>query len=266
MPKFVPLSRTLHGNKTWKRAPDYRFAAKVPVVPIVAQEVAAASSEMPLGFVGTGQAFELVALVSRRADENLYVAPDGAWLVKYVPALLRAHPFRLLRPKGSEKMVLCIDEDSDRVKDGAGEEIFFDDGDKPAKAVREVLRLLEAVERNRHATSLAVQALAQAGVIVSWEIKIREGDKDVPVKGFHRIDEGALAGLDDAAFLKLRAAAALPLAYGQLISMHQLATLARLVEFRKRLEKARSKSKLDKLTREQVNEMFQLDDDTIRFK
>ena len=46
-------------------------------------------------------------------------------------------------------MVLCVDEDSDRVKDGAGEEIFFDDGDKPAKAVREVLRLLEAVEKNR---------------------------------------------------------------------------------------------------------------------
>ena len=77
MPKFVPLSRQLHGDKTWKRAPDYRFAAKVPVVPIVAQEVAAASSEMPLGFVKTGELFELVALVSRRADENLSSRPTA---------------------------------------------------------------------------------------------------------------------------------------------------------------------------------------------
>ena len=111
-----------------------------------------------------------------------------------------------------------------------------------------------------------MQAPAQAGLIVPWEIKIRDGDKDVPVKGFHRIDEAALNALDDAAFLKLRAAGALALAYGQLISMHQLATLSRLIAFRQHLEKARSKSKLDKLTREQVNEMFQLDDDTIRFK
>src|SRR5262245_61844491 len=96
-PKFVPLNRKMHGDKTWKRGQDYRFAASDQAVPIVAHEVAAASSELPLGFVRMGEAFELAALVSRRAGENLYVASDGTWLVNYVPAILRAHPFRLLR-------------------------------------------------------------------------------------------------------------------------------------------------------------------------
>lgn len=265
MPKFVPLSPKQHGNKTWKRDPNYHFAAKEQVVPIVAQEVAPASSEMPLGFVKRGDTFDLVALVSWQANENLYVGPDGTWLVKYVPALLRAHPFLLVRPKGHEQLVLCVDEDSDRVKDGAGEEIFFDESEKPSKAVTEVFKLLEAVEKNRQATALAVHALAETSLIVPWEIKTRAGDKDVPIKGLYRIDEVALNALDDAGFLKLRHAAALPLAYGQLISMYQLATLGRLIEFRKRLANPKP-DKLSKLSKQQVSEIFKLDDDTIRFK
>jgi hypothetical protein len=261
MPKLVALSPKLHGEKTWKRAPDYRFAGKARFVTIVASEIGLASSDMPLGFLKTGNAFELAALVSWRSNENLYIAPNGTWLGKYTPATLRAHPFRLLRPKGEEKMVLCVDEESDRVKDGAGEEIFFDEKQRPSKAVREVLSLCEAIERSRHITALAVQALAHAGLIVPWEPKSRDGPKDFSTKGFYKIDEVALNRLDNEVFLKLRSAGALPIAYGQIFSTHQLASLRRLLDLRNHM----NKSKLGAVTKEQVQEMFNLKDDLIRF-
>ena len=71
-------------------------------------------------------------------------------------------------------MVLCVDEQSNLVVDGssAGEE-FFDAQGNPAPVLKPAFDAAMALERNRKSTELAVEALAQAGVIRPWEIKVK---------------------------------------------------------------------------------------------
>jgi len=84
------------------------------------------------------------------------------------------------------------------------------------------------VERNRKVTDLAVAALAQADVIQPWPIKLKTDQGEQAVGGLHRVDETALRALPDEGFLKLRKAAALPIAYAQMLSVGQLGVFALL--------------------------------------
>ena len=65
---------------------------------------------------------------------------------------------------------------------------------------------------------MAVSALAEAGVIQPWPIRIAAEENQREIGGLNRIDEAALNALSDDAFLKLRKSLALPIAYAQMLS------------------------------------------------
>jgi hypothetical protein len=231
MVKFVPLSRQQHGDKTWKRPDTYQFAAHEALAPLVGREAGTAAVNMPMAFTKEGEGYQLVALLSFAPKTNLFVNDDGKWVGSYIPATFRSYPFRLLRVDGQDKMVLCIDEESEFIKDGPGDEIFFDGGNQASKAVTQIGEFLTQLEQSRQATAFAVGALAEAGVVAPWPIKVKTADKETPVTGVYRIDEKALNKLDTEQFEKLRKVGAVPLAYAQLISMARLEVLQRLAEF-----------------------------------
>ena len=109
MPKYVVLNRSQHALKTWKRAENYKFAARSHLVPLVIQDATAAAAEMPIGLARLEQGFQLVALLSFNSDENAFVGPDGKWLMRYIPSTLRGHPFLMARPPSSDLIALCVD-------------------------------------------------------------------------------------------------------------------------------------------------------------
>lgn len=242
MTKFVPLSRQQHGDKSWQRPQTYSFAAHETVVPIVGLELAMAATNMPLGFVKLGKEFQLVALLSCRPEHNLFTGPDGRWLGTYIPAMLRTYPFRMARQEGSDRMVLCVDEESGLVGD-VGEEILFDEGGEPSKSVKDTLKFVEQLEKSRLSTDIAVKALTDAKLIVPWEIKVKQGEQDVPVSGVFKVDEAKLNALPDVTILALRKANALPIAYAQIISMARLEVLGRLAEHYEKLAKSGEQGK-----------------------
>jgi hypothetical protein len=125
--------------------------------------------------------------------------------------------------------VLCVDEDSGLVVEGnaAGEDFFAQDGNIPP-ALKTLLDLLMQVDSSRRATDLAVSALAEAGVIAPWPIKLETEQGEKAISGLHRIDEAALLALSDDVFLKVRTA--LPIAYGQLLSVGQLGIFEQLAK------------------------------------
>lgn len=243
MPRFVPLSRKSHAGKTWIRPQTYGFASRQPIVPVVGLELTTAAVNMPLGFVRQGDDYHLSGLLSFQSDSNLFVGPDGRWVGAYTPAVLRSHPFRLMRQEGSENMVLCVDEASDLVRDDTDGESFFQEDGKPSGPVSQIADFLQQFEASRLATDLAVKALAQAGVITPWEIKVRTGDRELPLAGFFRIDETKLNALDDQAYLGLRKAGGIGLAYSQIISMSRLEVLGRLAEHHEKVAQARQQAK-----------------------
>jgi hypothetical protein len=140
-----------------------------------------------------------------------------------------------LRAPQSDQYSLFVDEEAQSLPDAAlSTELFYDaDGDLSA-ATKGVMDALTQFEQHRLMTVAAVAALAAEGVICPWPLKIRDGDQERAVGGLHRVDEVALGKLSDEAFLRLRKAGALVVAYAQLMSMGHLAMFSQLQELQQR--------------------------------
>jgi len=231
MPQFAFVNRERHGQKKWLRFNGFGFAATDAVVPLVGAELARAALAMPCAFLEQSGRYTLVAVLSLTPGRNMFVDPGGRWLGAYVPAWFRAHPFRMFPQQGTDQSALCVDEESGLVVEhGAAGEEFFDADGNPSPALKPILALLTEVERSRRVTDLAVGALAQAGVIQPWQIKLRTDRGEQAISGLHRINEAALDALPDDVFLKLRTTSALPVAYAQLLSTGQLGIFAHLAK------------------------------------
>jgi hypothetical protein len=245
MPQFSAVSRERHAGKAWRHYTSYGFAAGDAVLPLAASELAKAVMAMPVAFVRQDDRYVLMAVLSLTPGRNLFVAPDGRWLGEYVPMVLRGYPFRLLRPKGAEQSILCVDEQSGLVFDAGHNEAFFTDDGALADTLKQVLTFLGHLERNHATTDLAVAALADAGVIEPWTLMPNSSGTNTPVTGLHRIAEDRFNALDDEAVLTLRRAGALPIAYMQMLSMQQTKVLKRLTEIHEqhaRAEAARAEA------------------------
>ena len=238
MGKFIPVSKTEHAGKAWRKPANYSFVTAQPILPLVSVEFSRAAVSMPIAFVAAEGRYVPVAMMSPIAGRNLFIGPSGQWLGTYMPAALAGYPFRFSKVEGKAELVLCIDEDS-IAPNGVGESFFDSDGNlsPPVKAVME---LLKPVESARAFTENAMAALAQAGLFQPWAITISvegapAGTEVPPLKDLHRIDEAALNALDDESFLRLRKSSALPLAYLQLLSMGHTSLFPQLIELQKRL-------------------------------
>jgi SapC len=259
--KYAIVSPERHGRKKWLRLQSYAFAAAAAVAPVVADELTRAALSMPLAFTEHAGRHTLVAVLSLVPERNLFVAPDGRWLGSHVPAWFRGYPFRLLAPKGTDRPVLSVDEESGLVVDGGSNgEQFFDPEGNLSPALKQVLEFWGAVERSHATTDLAVQALTQACVIRPWDIKVRAEEGQRAIAGLHQIDESAIRALSDDAFLKLRRASALPIAYAQLLSGGQLGVFEQLARVQKQLAPAPPRA-----MPESLDSLFLPGDDTIRF-
>ena len=253
MPKYVALSRSEHSSRTWRRAEGYKFAERDQTVAIVAQETSAACCEMPLGFIRQGDVFELAALLAFNPGDNAYVAPDGRWMMRYIPMALRGHPFHHVRNPVTGQAILCVDEESECLR--GGNEGFFTADGTPSEAVQEVMKFQAFLDAARSQTKAAVAALAGANVLVPWEIAFRSGQEVRPLVGFLRIDKDALERIDDKTFLELREEGAIEIAYHQLASMHQLSTVERLSEIKERVRAGGNA----KVTQNQMDEFLKSD-------
>ncbi len=229
MTNLVAITSDRHGSKGWRLPGGFIFAAHETIVPLAGAEFARAALEMPIAFIEVSGAYVPVGLMSPIAGRNFFIGPHGQWLGTYVPSALRAYPFALRRIDGSGEAILCIDEDSGLLTENDGTvQGFFNADGTPSEASKSILYFLSQIERDRAATAAAVAALRDAGVIEPWPLATRIEGQVTPLSGLYRISEAAMNALDDAAFLELRKAGALPLAYLHLLSMIQLSVFERL--------------------------------------
>jgi hypothetical protein len=257
MANIVPISNSRHAGKAWRRPANFAFAAAQSVAPLVGPEFGRVALSMPIAFIEQAGQYRPVAVMSPLSGRNLFIGPAGQWLGEYVPAGLRSYPFRLGRLDGGEEVALCIDEESGLVVDAEeGAEAFFDAEGTLSAASKAMLDFLAAMEHARMSTDLAVTALAEAGLIEPWPLQVKTGtDSTQPVRGLYRINEAALNALDDAAFLKLRKTAGLPLAYSQLLSVGQMGIFERLSLTQQQLAQAHQQPQPPKIS--SLDEIFE---------
>jgi len=80
-------------------------------------------------------------------------------------------------------------------------------------------------------------------VIQPWDLSLSVGEEKLPLRGLYRVDQAKLDALNGEAFLKLRAASSLPLAYLQLVSMQTVGAFRQLAALQKQLATVPSEPK-----------------------
>ncbi len=250
------VTRDRFGGKFWRRYNSYAFAASSHLTPLVAAELPRALQALPLAFIKQGERFVLLGVLSLTPGQNLYVNQKGQWLGSYIPSSFRSYPFRLARAEGRDDLILCVEKDSGLISGTEGEPFFQENGEL-SESLTGVLDFLKKVEQNRSATERAVSALAEAGLMTEWPLKIKVEGTERPVSGLYMINESKLDSLDDQAFLKLRRSQSLPIAYAQLFSRGNIAMLEKLAGARGR-EMAQGPDEAD------IEKLF-WGDDLIRF-
>ena len=211
-------------GKAWHPPVDASFAAQQALLPLHAGELAKAAATMPLALMKEGREWRLVGVCGIETGHNLFIK-DGKWLGNYRPAWLSTWPLAVVTV--GEKGIVTFDRDSGLLAEESAGEPFFDVQGQMTEAVSTRVEALKAAHLKQQATQKAIAALMKAKVIVPWPQAIKD-QLGLSIDGLHMIDERALAGLDDEAFLALRKAQALPIAYAVNLSIPQTHLLARL--------------------------------------
>lgn len=224
-----PITRERHATKKWLPFPDLGFAAHVAVTPLVIAEVLAAARAFPLGFLDLNGRPCLEAILGLKPDRNLFVGPDGRWLGQHLPASFRSYPFSLGR--AGQTVALCVDEASGLVRDLAvGEDgaPFFDPDGQASAPTRAMLDQLAEARKGFEVTERATAAIVECGLLEPWPINYKDDGVDRRIDGISRISETALNALPADDLTALRDSGGLAVAYCQLFSMGNLATLGQL--------------------------------------
>ena len=229
MPNYHAISIERHANKRWDRLSNYAFAAAEPVIALTAAELSKAIMSMPVAFIAQGETYVPAAVLGVQSGNNLFVAPDGRWVGRYIPAAFRAYPFLLAAtPEGQH--VLCIDEGSDRFTLGPAGEHFFNDDGQPTQAVLDILNSLTQIEQSRVVTAAACAVLQKHELIRPWPITLKTDSGEQQIAGLFQVDEVALNKLSAETLLEVSQAGGLPIAYCQLLSMQHLPMLGQLIK------------------------------------
>lgn len=211
-------------NKTWHPPSDLAFAQHQALLPLHAGELGKAAASMPLAMMKEGREWRLVGVCGIEPGHNLFIK-QGKWLGNYRPQWLATHPFEIVTV--GEKGFVTFDRDSG-LEDpyGAGQP-FFDEQGEMREEVATRVEALKAAHRKHQVTQKALQALASAKVLMPWPETLQR-QLGLAIDGIYMIDEKALSQLDETAFLALRSAQALSIAYALNLSIPQTHLLARL--------------------------------------
>ena len=224
--KVVSLNSETHKDLRIKPQSGYGYAAKTNSVPLVALEFADAGRDYPIAFVKSGDgAFLPVALLGLRENENLFVADDGRWDARYIPAFVRRYPF-VPADVGQGEVVICIDEAAQCLSRDKGNLIF--EGGKPGPHLENMLALMRDYQAQAQRTQEFSKRLQDSDLLVESNAQAQLPDgSSFRLNGLFVVDEKRLQGLDKDKAYALFTTGELGLIYAHLLS---LGNLQRLVE------------------------------------
>jgi hypothetical protein len=229
MSDWVQVDFVSHADARWRRRQDFYFAKDFKVAPVMLEELPALLMGYLLCFVERGQGFCPAVLLGRGEGNSFYVNGEGKWLSDYVPACLRGFPFAL---GGEGKKRALFIHDAHLTTDEVAPRLFSSEGvlDDQVQALGDYLAKYDHFLAQ---TEKAATCLATLGLIEPWPLTGKEvGLTTVSnFDGLYRVSEEKLGSLSVAEFDQLRQSGALPLVYGQLFSMKQMALMARRKSF-----------------------------------
>jgi hypothetical protein len=229
MPVFT-LNATRHAKARLRPQADMAHAERQNHARLGLSEVGVAATDYPLFLMKHAQTgrFTLCALFALEGERSWYML-SGGWQATYLPEALLRHPFFLAPPEDTDAVLgLAVEESSPRLHDREGDALFGADGQPTATATR----VADKLSRHRDdldAAAAFTAALAAEAVIRPLSLRLRFADgRENQVEGLYGIGADALAGLPDAAVLRLHRAGHLQAAHVMMASANQLYRLQQL--------------------------------------
>ena len=218
--KVVALHKEGHAKTKINTQNLFQHIANEHMLPVVVHEFVVAGAEFPIVFVKdqSGENFQPVVLLGLSAQQNL-VIKEGKWDGMYVPRVARNYPLVLVQEQpGSDRLIVAIDESSERVNDTEGFPLFNDDGTESEYLVARKQQMADFVDFSQitHNFTLKMQEL---GLIKEQVLTVTINEEKRNINGINMIDDKALNELSDETFLELRKLGYLTAIYAHLMSL-----------------------------------------------
>ncbi len=197
---------------------------------VVPQEFRRLACEYPILFRHdpAGKSFSALALLGFEEGENLFLEGDQ-WRATLRPLSIAIRPFLVGRPRedGAPGQV-HIDLDHPRASTTGEGTLVFDETGRPTPFLEEVAAMLGALDEGYRASGAFFAALDRYDLIepFAMDVAMPDGGQHRLV-GYHLINEDKLAALEPGALAELHRDGHLLPAYAALISLGNLAKLAR---------------------------------------
>ncbi len=226
--KAVPVSLERHRDWSVKVGKDYSFARRVNSVPLLLAEFQNAASEYAAVFTESGDVVMPAVVLGIRDDENLFLAEDGGWRGKYLPAFIRRYPFVFSSNDDGTTFTLCIDEDfSGCNQDGRGERLFDSDGER-TQYLETMLRFLQAFQVEFQRTQAFCTKLKELDLLEPMQAQMTLGSGEhVGLAGFMAVNRDKMNALSGDQLESLARAQVLEQIFAHLFS---LKNFSRMVE------------------------------------
>jgi hypothetical protein len=244
----VPVSKAKHANWSVDSGTDYGFSRNVNAVPLMAVEFPNAAAEYAIVFAGTGEEVMPAVVLGVREQENLYLAKEGAWSARYIPAFVRRYPFVFSSSDDGRNFTLCIDEAYKGLnQEGRGERLFDDQG-KQTPYVDNVLKFLQQYQLEFRRTQAYCRKLRELTLLAPMraQLALASGER-VALSGFMAVERARLKTLSPDRIADLARTDELELIYAHLQSLRNFgvvrermggaATVAAAAENKERDEK-----------------------------
>lgn len=205
----VAIDRQQHLRACLKSAAlRYDRTAGMNAIFVTAVEFIDVAREYPIFFVEAGTADDgrrevaPMAVLGLAKGENLMLRPDGGWDARYVPALLRAYPFGLVRTD-AQNYVVVVDAKADALSDSEGERLF-DDAGTPTPMLDGRRQFVEQIEEGAQRTRLFCRRLLELDLLQGkrFDATLPDG-RTLTVDGFLSLDEEKFAALPEATLAEL---------------------------------------------------------------
>ncbi|MBC5783687.1 SapC family protein [Ramlibacter sp. USB13] len=221
----VPVSNGRHGKWSVDVGADFGFSRNVNSVPLAAVEFPAAAAEYVIIFAGTGDVVTPAVLLGVREEENLYLADDGGWKARYVPAFLRRYPFVFSSRDEGKTFTLCIDESYTGFnQDGRGQPLYDAKTEKPSQYTQNVLKFLQQYQVESQRTQAFCRKLKELNLLepMRAQISLASGER-IALGGFMAVDRARLKTLASDKVAELLKSDELELIFAHLQSMRNFA-------------------------------------------
>lgn len=218
---LVPLSSIDHADYHARSLDTAEFLVGQHAIPLTSDEFVSASRYFPIVF-SSGENPVPLALMGLNEGVNIFVDDQGKLINPvYVPAYVRRYPFMLARLNpDSEDLSLCFDPTSPAIGKFEEGDALFAEG-QPTEPVNSVLEFCRTFEEAGQRTSMFVEELKKADLLMDGEVAIQPEGNDKPFiyRGFQMVDENKLRELRGDVLRKMMQNGILALIFAHLFSL-----------------------------------------------